>query len=58
MTDKQIIKLEKETITIGQIKAIALLMTHIVKENNLSKEWTRGIEDFVERTIEYVKVCK
>lgn len=58
MTDKQIIELEKETITIGQIKAIALLMTHVVKENNLSKEWTRGIEDFVERIIDYVEACK
>lgn len=58
MTDKQITGLEKETITIGQIKAIALLMTHLVKENNLSKEWTRGIEDFVERIIDYIKVCK
>ena len=34
MIDEEMIELEKETITIDQIKAIALLMTHIVKENN------------------------
>lgn len=49
--------IDEQTITIGQIKAIALLMTHAVKEANLSKEWTRGIEDFTKRIIDYVEVC-
>lgn len=48
-------KSDEKTITIGKLKAIALLMTHLVRENNISKEWTRGIDDFIEKVIEFVE---
>lgn len=50
--------IDDETITVGQIKAIALLMTAAVREHNLDKEWTRGVDDLVERIIEYIKIIK
>ena len=50
-------ELDEKTITIGQLKAMALLMTYVVRSKNLSKEWTRGIDDLVDRVIDYVKVC-
>ena len=54
MTEKP----DERTITIGQIKAMALLMTHAVREDNSSREWVRGIDYFVERIVDYIKACE
>ena len=50
--------IDDETITVGQIKAIALLMTDLVRAHNSDKEWVSGVDDLVKRIIDYIKVCR
>ena len=45
---------DEKTITLGQLKAFAELMTYMPKLHNVSSEWVRGIEEFVEKVTGFV----
>ena len=49
--------IKNRTITIAQLKSIQILMTDAVRELDSSKEWVKGVDDFVKSVERYVRAC-
>lgn len=49
--------IENRTITIAQLKSIQVLITDAARELDSSKEWVRGVDDFVKSVEQYVRAC-
>lgn len=49
--------IENRTITIAQLKSLQILITEAVRKVDSSKEWVRGVDDFVKSVEQYVRAC-